>query len=332
MHWCGNAMFSRVTAMHKMSLKDLHVEFSFGSRLDQAIGGVMDVMFVASCFEFPVKDCMGSLFWILARELILVRASTVDQLNLLLWKKPLPQTVLMLDPIPYFVDSMVPHIDHQISIQGTVVEKDNEDESPGLLTARTLILVASTSTIIFRNSVRLSALQVIQVETSGARQMEYVLSFIGTGARNLSVSLQAVDVRNAGCFVTQYSKLSGNHFGVTNASTGLALRDVDQVFLTATHQRLAYNGFNSWFSHCEVAFSFFGVSTFVGANVFVFECHVVCDVKVKNIFVLENSRFQKCFAWGEILSTPTCIPSLYRNEVCELSCILYLVDVCMNLR
>ena len=322
LHWCSNQMFARVTAMHKMSLKDLHSEFQFGSRLDRVMVGIMDVMFVASCFEHPYVLSMENMFWIFAQEIILVRASNVDHLNLLLWRKPLPQTVIMLDPIPYFIDSMIPHIDDTISIQGTVVETD-DGETSSILSARTLIMVPSTSTLVFRGNVRLSVLQVMQFETSGGRQMEYVMSFIGSGVEGLTVSMQAVDVRNAGCFIAGYSKLSANHFGVTNATTALSARDVDQIYLTATHKRLADNGFNSWFSYSDVAFDFFGVSTFIGTDVFVFECHVICDVKMKKIFVLENSKFHGCTAWGEILSAPTCSPSLYHNEVLTFAVILH---------
>lgn len=320
LHWCGDALFARVAHMNSMSLDELKRELSVGSLLDRSITGIMDLMFVTSCLEFTGPSVMGTLFWAFAREIIRVRVSCVDQLNLLLWKRPLAQTILVLDPVPFFIDSMVPYIETVLSIQGTIVRSNEQDSHEGS-TARTILMIASTSTLLFRNSVSLSALQVIHVEASGSRQMEYALSFVGNGLAGLSLALQAVEVRNGGCFVTHYHQVNANHFGVINASTGFNARNVDQLFITATHKRLADIGFDSCFLHCEVALNMVGVSTFVGTGLTVAQCHVICDAKIKKIFVLENSHFEKCFAWGEILSSPTCTPSLYNNEVfCVFLC------------
>lgn len=323
LHWVKDSVYLHVALMHRMSLEDLRNEFDVGSRLNQVTKGVMDVMFVASCFDLPIVAKLGRLFWIFAREIIRIRVSSSDQLNLLLWNRVLPQTVLVLDPIPFFLDAMMEPIDYVVSFQGTIMER-TEGMAPDAVPARTVLMVASTSALIFHASARVSILEVQHFDVLGVVQHMYALRFTSVCADDRLIHLQAVFVRNSGCFITGYAKVHANHLSVENATTGLNVKDVGQLYITTTHPPLIDVGFNSKFSYCDVGFSFSGVSSFIGSNLIFSDCCVALDVKMKQIFILEDSRITKCDSLGEILSAPSCIPSFHRNVVTSIDHILAL--------
>lgn len=320
LHWCKDRVYSRVAVMHAMPFDTLCREFTDGSVLSSMMEGVMDVLFVASCFELPVVVLLGRLFWLLASELINIRVSSVDQLNLLLWNRVLPQTLLVLDPVPFYLDSMIESVDYVVTIQGTVGVSDGTYPP-----TRTVLMVPSSSVLGFCDSVRLSKLEVRHFEVDGVNQTEHVLGFSCTDGEDKVIFLQGVDVYDGGCSISGYGKVHTNHFSVTNTSVGVTVENVGQMFITATQNVLSEAGFKSGVFSCGLGFSFAGVSTFVGSGVCIRRCGVVFDVRVKRVFVLEDSCVLKCDSFGEILSSPVCIPSFHRNMVRLCACIFLLI-------
>ena len=314
MHWANDLLYYTIHDTNKQPLVSLQKQFCFNSPLDTVTKGVMDVMFAASCFQLPIVIELGQLFWMFARELIRLRVSTVDHLNFLLWGVVLPQTVLVLDPVTFTLDSLIPPIKTQITIQGRVETQTSDDEVFETST-RTILLVPSNSSLIFLSDVRLCTLTVKQVENPAYRQSECVLQFLGFGPRALNLYMNGVELVNAGCSVVNYDKVHCNHLSVTDAVVGFLGTNIKDLYLTGTHTHLLETEVKTGFYFCDTALSLRDISTFVCAKHTIFNCHVVFDAKISKVCVVEDSAIYECTHMGELLTCSNCVPSFVSCKV-----------------
>ena len=328
MHWASKELFYRVFTTNDMPLQELQTQFNFQSLLDDSAKGVMDVMFIASCFQLPVVLELGELFWIFAREVIRLRVSTVDHLNFLLWDSVLPQTVLVLDPVTFFLDTLLPPIKNQITIQGTVVENQLENQSNVVETvARSILDVSSQASLIFLSDVRLCTLVVRQVDSPGTKLVESVIQFMGFGARSLSVYMNGVELINAGCSVVNYENVHCNHLYVTDAVVGFLGTNIGNLYLTGTHTHLLDNSVQPGYLFCDTAFCLKDVSNFVCTNQTIYQCKVIFDVRIARVCVIEDAVMCQCDHMGELLTSANCTPSFVR---CKVSLRLPVVFMCVT--
>lgn len=329
LHWASEPFYFYLHGMLSMSLQDVQAEFKQGSRMDGLSKGVMEVMFWVSCFQPPVVVALGDCFWDLARELIRLQVSNVDQLNYLFWGGLIPQTVIVLEAREYQMDSMIPPIKADISIEGCVcpVEHTNlseehvqEDET------RTVLRISSHSSLIFTGSVRLLNLTVSQSEMSSVHTLSEVsMKFIGLEPDHATIVMDGVKMCSAGCSVSNYSKVNCNHFSVTGAMAGFIGYNIKSLHMAGSQTHLENPSFKTGFFFCDTAMLLRDVTSFIVTKQTFYENNVVFDMRVRAVCIVEDSVIARCDHMGEIMTSVNCHPTFIRVVVsyCALSLIRF---------
>ena len=318
MHWSEEKLYCHICRMLRYPHSQLLLEFQTNSKTDSLTTGVMDIMFLASCFQLPLVCELGPRFWFFTKELIHLRVSSVDHLNSLLWGLVLPQTVILLDPKPYFMDSDLEAISVDITIKGSKGGASAEEE--------TVIVVHSKTSLVFIGSVRLVGLKFKQ-QRHDPNQSEYsdtVLSFIGWGDDKLLLFMKDVQLVNAGCSVSAYNRAHFCCVSVTDALIGIHVTNVKDVFLSSGDMLCPGTSFDPpGFFYCDTAIVASDVSVLIAGHQIISHCHTVFDLKVKHTCVVEESTISSCDHMGKIMTSPNCTPSLIGVSVSAISFFFY---------
>lgn len=315
LHWVAEPLFYHVNHMNHMPFPALLEHFLIPSDLNRFVVGVMDVLFLTSCFNFPVVSEMGGLFWIFARELIQLKLNTSDMLNSYLWGLAMPQTVILLPPITggYILDSLLDPIEIEITIQGCLA--DGHTPYVDDTSFHTTIYVYAQSSLTFMSNTRLLKLSIQKKDFPAMMaRCDTLVKFIGWGLTKLSAYITDVEFINGGCFATRYDVVHCDHILVKNTSIGLSVQHVAKLFITGNPPCML-PGPEVSFYRCLLAISAIEVDTFVSGRQIFSKCKNVFYANVKTAFIVEDSAVKDCEALGEILMSPGRRPTFVRFTV-----------------
>jgi hypothetical protein len=293
LHWVKNSLFSRVNCVKYMTLPNMARELQCNSALWAIAYGVMDVMFVTSCFQLPVMQRMGDLFWVFAKEIINLRIQSGDMLNSLLWGMVLPQTIICLPHTPtgFVLDSLLDPISVDVTIQGC-------ERSAG----RTVIYVYSHTSLTFLSGARLNGITFVhRASSSPMAKVGTVLQFCGWKLSPLEVFMNDVVVECGGVCLSDYHVVHCNHLFVRNAPVGVSVSGVNRLFITGISIAGISGGDNTGFDSCETALRIRNVCEVSLGRIVVSNCARLFDAEVGDIFVFGNSMILKCGEIGSIL-------------------------------
>lgn len=329
MHWSAEKLYFYLHQMHSMGHETFQNEFRSGSMLDEVTHGVMDVMFAAACYS-PVMGRIGTLFWPLAREIIRLRVEGTDQLNLVLWFGVIPQTVLVLEPKTYILDSMVPPILSDISIEGSVPLGSIQCESWELEScARTVLEIPGNSSLVFVGNVRVTTLLVrhLEVLSGPSSSDDAMLKFHGSGDQESSLIFDRVMLTGSGCSVVGYEKVHCNQLSVSDAVVGFEGRNIHTLSFTGSINEFSSQFLKSGCLFCDHALRLFDVCSLFCSGQFFENNKIILYVQVRKTCVFENSVMVQCDHMGEILCSPGCSPSFFKLKVYySFIFLLFLVD------
>lgn len=310
LHWCHDELYAHICTMNGMNDDDFQHQFVFGSSLDHATVGVMEILFAASCFECPIVVDMGKLFWVFCRELIRIRVSDVDQLNFLLWGQVVDQTVLVLDPVDFHLDSMIPAIQSVISIEGSfVTSREGYNHY-------TTVYMASHSSLIFHGNARVSKLIIKRFEVLGAAKTPFSMIFEGVWGEERKVYIYMLMLHDGGCRVKSYNEVHCDCLMVDDAVVGLHAESIKRIYVQQQGHAQAPQGFHPGFSMCETALTLKFVNHFVCTGCYFKNCFVVWDGRIASVCVVQDVSIMGCVHMGEILMSPGHHPSFVGVTVC----------------
>lgn len=311
-YWCSIGFFTRVSEMYNMSPDDLSDQFKFGSYLDEETCGVMELFFVASCFKSPVTVNMGMLFWVFAREMIRVRISDVDQLNALLWGQLLSQTILVLDPVVFALDCLLPGIDVVLSIEGTTSD-------PSLSTDGTkrkpVIMVPSNTSLVFYNSARLSSLDIQRLDVPNSQRRDSVFTFKGMRGDRREVRIADMSLIGGGVSIDKYDFVRCTSVSVSNSDVGVSVKNVRDFYFGGGYRSSREHFVAPRFVECDLAMSFKTVCRVICEEMYVSRCKTVFKASVSDDFLVRRATFDCCKCLGEVLMTPGLYPLFYETMV-----------------
>jgi hypothetical protein len=293
LHWVKDSLFSRVNCMKYMTLPNIARELQRNSVLWGVAYGVMDVMFVTSCFKLPVMQRMGDLFWVFAKEIIKLHIQSGDMLNSLLWGMVLPQTIICLphSPTGFVIDSLLDPISADITIQGC-------EKSAG----RTIIYVYSHTSLTFLSSVRMNSVTFVhRASSSPMPKVGTVLQFCGWKLSPLEVFMNDVFVECGGICLSDYHVVHCNNLFVRGASVGVSVSGVTRLFITGISIEGVSGGDNTGFDSCETGLRVRNVREVSLGRIVVSNCARLFDAEVGDMFVFGNSMILKCGEIGSIL-------------------------------
>lgn len=311
LHWVKEPLFLHVHRMKCMPLRSAVLEFHTNSDLWRLAYGVMDVMFVTSCFKLPVMANMGNIFWIFARELICLQVQSGDMLNSLLWGMVLSQTVIHLPSSPvgaefFEIDSLMDPISAEISIYGC---RRGE--------GRTTINVCSHASLVFLSSVRLSSITFNHQKSSEHLwKVDSVLGFHGWKMSPLNLSMNDVIVQNGGVSISDYTFVHCNNLFVKNAAFGVRAVGVKRLFITGIVME-GGSGVFTGFSQCETVLRTQNVREISLGRLVINDCPRLFDVEVSEIMVFGNSLVARCESMGSIMM-PVSLRASFINIVVSL--------------
>ena len=319
MHWSAESLYFHLHSMGSKDSDEFQKEFNIGSVLDAATNGVMDVMFTAACYS-PVMARLGDAFWPLARELIRLRVGSTDQLNLLLWFGVIPQTVLVLEPKRYYLDSMIPHVKTNISIEGSIGLDSNECDSwEQEYCARTLLEVPGNTSLVFLCNVRISTIFVQRREVSSVYSSNRsVLRFHGSQAKDSSLVLDRVMLVGSGCYATGFEKVHCNQLSVVDASVGFIGKNINTLSLTGGVSDVGGGTVKSGFIFCDEALRLSDVGSFYCSGQCFEDARMIFRIRIRQTCVVENCVLVRSDHMGEIMASPGCSPSFLRLQVISL--------------
>ncbi len=309
MHWSSTGFYQCISNMYKMDPSALCDQFVFGSSLDSEAKGVMDVLFAAGCFNTPVVELMGSLFWVFAKELIRLYVSDVDFFNLLIWGQPLPQTVLVLAPVVFSLDCMLPGVESVISIEGTVNKDEKTGEETSESVSRSTIMVPGNTCMVFFNSVRMSGLDICRFLVPYAPQCERAINITGRVPAGKTVRFVDVDMTGGGLSITNIDSVCCLGLSIRDAKTGVSVKHVEEFFFGSGGRYIPV------LTNCELAFSLAGLSKASFEEAEFRDSHVVFHARVTNLFEVKRVAVTKCTSMGQVLMNPGNAPMFYRVMV-----------------
>lgn len=296
LHWSSNEFIVYVRNLFPLSSQERRKQFVFGSDLDDELLGVMDVAFAASCFMKSDIASMGQLFWIFAKELLRVYVSSTDELNFLLWGTLLPQTVLFLAPITFYMDCMIPPIETVMTIEGTVCA---DGSSPC-----TEVRLQSSECLIFRANTRITGIVFRRtgLRTSHANAPNTFLGFVGKKDAPVHVCLSLVQAFDGGLYFMKCGKVKLRGVAVSNAISGLMLDTVEEFVFNRFPGAETDTSFSDvGVFNCYNAFSLDGVKSVEMNGIRVRNVQNVFSGSVSDTFVMGTSCIDSCRSMGNLL-------------------------------
>lgn len=313
MHWAKEELYHQIHRMMRLSDEKLAFELHPGSITDSMTNGVMDVMFLASCFNFPLVRVMGDRFWSFTKELINLQVSSSNHLNSLLWGLVLPQTVVILDAKRYEMDPLLTPISVDITIKGSYLETASHSLQSDQVVEKTVLAVNSETKLFFTASARLMGITFEQVHYSSlvSKRSDTVMEFMGWGFDPLVLFMKDVHLVNAGCSVSAFDKVHCSQCSVTDSELGFHVTNVKDLFFSGGD--LFYpkgSGVKTGFFNCELSLYVRDVFYLLVCQQHFDHCDTVFDFKVQNRCIVENCKISSCNCMGAIMTSPNCTPSL----------------------
>ena len=303
LHWVKEELHYHIYCMNKMSLDMLQCEFSEQRTLDKLATGVMDVLFISACFKLPSVDAMGPLFWIFARELIQLHLASVDQLNSLLWGLVLPQTVIVLEPKKYALDSLLDPIIVPLTIQGQQTDQ-----------GVTTVEVSSQTSLVFFNNARLDKIRFVQTLPVSMPPTEFIVKFSGYGGCKLVASMTDVEFVRAGFSVQFYNRMQCNHVFVSRAVIGIHARNVEQLSILGYGSNEMCDS-PTGFDACALGMQFMDVDLLLIENQAFSGTEKIFHACVKTSCIVRNCSADNCPNLGTILMAGHATPVFVDFEV-----------------
>ena len=289
LHWVDPSLYKTINSMKSLSIEELQAEFQTpDSRLCSEVNGVMDLMLVCCCFRLPLVMEMDHLFWHFARALVLLDVGSVDTLNSLLWGLVLPQTVLVLEPKQYILDSLLDPIFVPITIRGT------KDQA----TLQTTILgVYSQTSLVFFHHVRFWHLTFARVVTASIMPpSDFIVKLIGWDGCKHKAYFWDVEMLDGGISCIFFDLLQCNRLLVKGAECALAVYSTKTLCVRGWDQHTLLPSERSAFDECTLA---------IKAKEVV---HLkIQDVKFSRLFELFNVRASHVCSIEKSIISPTCM-------------------------
>lgn len=308
--WCSSSFYVCISKMYKTNASDLSSVFNFGTVLDYETKGIMEVLFAVSCFRSASVESMGSLFWIFASELIRIQVHDVDYFNLLLWGQTLPQTVLVLAPVVFQLDCMIPGIENVISIEGTA----NSSQGVNILgdsVRRSTIVVPTNTSMVFFNSVKISGVDVKRFLVPYAPVCDRCISMTTPVSGGKLVRMMDVEFFGGGLNVSNYDSVCCLGLTIHEAKTGVSVKRVQDFFFGSGGRDAPL------LDKCELIFLLDGVSKACFEELRFNDCRVAFHANVPDLFEVKRVFMTKCDSLGQILMKPGNNPFFYRTMVCS---------------
>ncbi len=297
LHWCSTSYYACISRMYKTSASELASFLSFGTVLDHEARGIMEVMFAVSCFRAGSFESMGSLFWIFVNELIRVQVKDVDHFNLLLWGQTLPQTVLVLAPVVFVMDSMLPGIEHAISIEGTA-NPDADTTTNADYVRRSTIVVPSNTSMVFFNSVRILSVNFKRLVVPYFSVCERCITMTTPVSSGRIVWLANMEMFEGGIHITNYESVNCLGLTIREAKTGVSVKRVQDFFFGSGGREPPV------LEKCELAFFMEKVNKAYVEDIRLNHIKVAFDVSVSELFEVKRVAMIQCGSLGRILMKP----------------------------
>ena len=317
MHWASDQLFSYIHSLSKRDLPELQSEFTRCLTMDGVTTGVMEIMFLSSCFSLPRVKAMDSRFWYLAKHLITLQLGGLDRLNSLLWGLVLPQTVIQLEPQEYYLDSLLPPISVALTVQGKRTSN-----------ASTTVIIYNQSClkVLASDGIRLLDLDFVQGEADHSYHLGhqepptephmYVLEILGGNWTNPHVYLSGVTFTGAGFKAKNLAGLNCNHVFVRSAEVGVLLENVREAKFMGCAPGVESHGLNG-FHECDIAFMCTDVWQITLSDVKFESVTVLFEMCVRDAISIRDSKSIDCDEMGFLLMPGCRAPQFWNFDVEE---------------
>jgi len=295
LHWVDPSLYKTINSMKSLSIEELQAEFQTpGSRLCAGVTGVMDLMLVCCCFRLPLVMEMDHLFWHFARALVLLDVDSVDTLNSLLWGLVLPQTVLVLEPKQYNLDSLLVPIFVPITIRGTKDQARLQTTTLGIYSQASLVIL---------NHVRFWHLTVARVITANVMPAsDFLVKLTGWDGCNHKAYFWDVEMCDGGISCVLYDLLQCNRLIVRGAECALAVYATETLCVRGWDHHVLLPSERSAFDQCTLAIKAKDVANVKIEDVKFSRLFEVFNVRASNVCLIENALVSPtCMRLGRIL-------------------------------
>lgn len=233
-----------ISRLSYLTLPALQTAFVENVRNHEGLVGIMDLMFFVSGFDTARRRDMGGMFWLFAKHVIQLEVADSDRLNLLLYGRVLPQTIICMTDTEYILDALIPVIACDISIRGFQTCNDQ-----GAVVTRTLLTLRSE--LSFSQDVDIDTVNIRSVRPS---LVKFSLDFTGDFDKPVyqQVALKNLGILGGGIQCQNLKVFQMLDVSVRNCSIGLYLNNVEYCFIYSTRNMVSPNRLAS-FKHCESA-------------------------------------------------------------------------------
>lgn len=313
MHWSSPDIMALVHRLNRMSLDDLRGHFNYWDSVQAHMKGVADVLFTASCFRIPFVVRLGALFWSLARELLLVKLDTSDELNLFLSGTIMQQTVMVLRETPYYLDSETPYVTCNVTIKGSDVGVDNVTFSP-------TVIWLHEQGLRFKSGVFICRVRLIHIERGA---LNCAIRVRGDDKRNTHVRLEDVMILRGGVRLSKCRSANTFELCIDDTLVGLYIHDVDLLSVNPRLDALA--GFvpseKALFHLCQTAVYIVRARFFCSCFQNFHKCLFIYNVCIDCNMAIMDCEFRECGKLGQVLGKQgaklllcRCLVSLFRSR------------------
>jgi hypothetical protein len=303
MHWSSHRLIPLIQNLTTKNFSDLKGAFEYWDSLRAHMKGVADVLFTASCFQIPFVVRMEELFWAFARELLLVKIVNSDDLNLFLSGPIMPQTVIMLGPYVYSLDSHVPPVPSTVTIMGSDLGVDNRTYS------QTSILL-HTEGLSFQSGVFIQDVTLVH-RVPGPQNC--AIRVRGADKIQTKARLDGVKVIGGGVRFSNCTEVLMYEMNIEEALVGVYANDVDMLLVNPRldpEYGLVFSD-KGFFKLCKTAFYVTKVNFFNCRLQVYHQCmriyHACINVKMS----IADCDFMDCGKLGQVLGKPLSTMLLY---------------------
>jgi hypothetical protein len=312
MHWSSPRLVPLIQSLNAMNFSDLKGAFEYWDSLRVHMRGVADVLFTASCFQIPFVVRMEELFWAFARELLLVKIVSSDDLNLFLSGPIMPQTVIMLGPHAYSLDSHVPPVPSIVTIMGSDLGVDHRTYS------QTSILL-HTEGLSFQSGVFIQDVTLVHRVSS---PQNCAIRVRGVDKIQTNVRLDGVKVIGGGVRFSNCTQAVIHELNIEDTLVGVYANDVDMLVVNPRldpHYGLVYSD-KGFFKLCKTAFYVTKVNFFCCRLQVYRQCMRIYHACVNEKMSIADCDFMDCGKLGQVLGKTHTVVLLYGCYVSSCFC------------
>jgi hypothetical protein len=315
MYWSCPKVLRLIQKMSVMTMSELTIQYIFKDCLLVHMKGVADVMFVASCFQSPYVVELGDLFWAFAKEIILMRIDNSDDLNLFLCGEVMPQTVVVLAPVLYSLDSHMPAIPVDIVLKGSDKGVEGSQYSQTVIRFFDSGLLFTASAVI-RN--------ICFVLGGNASPLACAFQVRGSNKKKTNAVFDNIHITGAGVRASNCNSVETHKLGIDQATVGFYARNVETVSMYS-HEKDGICSEKSYFRDCDTAFYIPSVGSLICDLQLCYNCKQIFHVCVDKKAMIIGCDFVTCGKLGQILGAEDAVLCVYNNHVSffSLSCAIY---------